>query len=140
MNSTSTHSIISPQTNHSNDSVHIPFIPYLDIQLPVTFAVKLLLDIIGALVNACLWAVCYRKQQTDPNAVGLIIIQLVSCWLLLDIMVFPIHDVVTFLYLFGYHVRKNLFILEADLRWNTFIANPSHGWSLQFTQNCRAFY
>ena len=94
--------------NMANASVHSPYIPHLDIQLPVTFAVKILLDIIGAMANACLLVVCYLKHQTEPNPVSLIIMQLVTCWLLLDFIVFPINDVITFLYNFGYHVSNNI--------------------------------
>ena len=94
---------LSSETNQSTNGSGFPFIPYLDIELPIVFVFKILVDIIGSLANSCLLIVCYLKHQTDPNGVNLIIFQLVTCWLLLDLIVFPINDVMTFLYRFGYH-------------------------------------
>ena len=102
MNASSNSSLPGTGSNHT-----ATLIPYLDVELPVTFALKIVLDIVGAVANFCLLMVCYLKHKTDPNAVNFIIMQLVSCWLVLDLVIFPINDVITFLYIFDYHVCNN---------------------------------
>ena len=89
----------------------------LNVTLPVFFAVKMCLDCMGALSSACLLAVCRRKRQIDPNAVSLIIIHLVSCWLFMDVIVITPNDIITFLYMFGYRVSTEHISIPWTLSW-----------------------
>ena len=76
----------SPSAVDGNISNHFPCTPYLDIQLLVALVIKILIDIVGAMASVCLLVVCYIKNERDPNAANLIIGQLVTCWLLLNLM------------------------------------------------------
>ncbi|OQV14738.1 hypothetical protein BV898_11110 [Hypsibius exemplaris] len=99
-----------------NSSTHITplLIPGLAVKLPVTFAIKIILDIVGALANAGLLVVCYQMYRTDPssNAVSLIIMQMVACWFFMDFFMFPINDIQTLLYNFHHRAPDYYCIWE----------------------------
>ncbi|OQV17902.1 hypothetical protein BV898_08031 [Hypsibius exemplaris] len=58
----------------------------------------LLVNLIGVLGNGIVLAIVRMKQQTDPSAVTVINIHLVSAWVVLDLIVLPVPVIINYLY------------------------------------------